>query len=147
MPHSFDGAELGRNAANHVPLSPTSFLPKAAQIHPDRPAIVYGERRVSWGETYARCRRLADSLSKLGVARGTTVSVLCPNTPPMCELHYAVPMLGAVLHTLNTRLDAEAITFQLVHGESAVLFADTGFAGVIGRALACLPDDRRPICY
>ena len=145
MPHAFDGAELGRNAANHVPLSPTSFLPKAAQIHSDRLAIVYGERRVSWGETYARCRRLADSLSKLGVARGTTVSVLCPNTPPMCELHYAVPMLGAVLHTLNTRLDAEAIAFQLVHGESAVLFADTGFAGVIGRALACLPDDRRPI--
>lgn len=145
MSHTFTGTELARNPANHVALSPTTFLPKAAQIHPNLPAIVYGERRITWGETYVRCRRLASALATLGVAHGDTVSVLCPNTPPMCELHYAVPMLGAVLHTLNTRLDANAIAFQLAHGESAVIFADGAFAGVVGRALASLPAGRRPV--
>jgi fatty-acyl-CoA synthase len=145
MPSAFDGADLAPTPANHVALSPTVFLPKAARIHPALPAIVYGERRTDWAETYARCRRLAAALAGLGVGRGDTVSVLSPNTPPMCELHYAVPMLGAVLHTLNTRLDADAIAFQLAHGQSAVLFTDREYSAVIARALAALPADRRPV--
>ena len=145
MTGAFGGAELARNRANYVALSPTAFLPKAARVHPDRPAIVYGERRTNWADTYERCRKLASSLARLHVGRGSTVSVISPNTPPMVELHYAVPMLGAVLHTLNTRLDADGIAFQLAHGQSAVLFADRDYHDVVERALASLPVAQRPV--
>lgn len=121
--------------ANYVPLSPLSFLPKAATIHPQRTAIVHGDLRRSWQETYLRCRRFASALQKYGVRRGDTVAIIAPNIPAMYEAHFAVPMAGAVLNTLNTRLDAEAIAFQLDHGEARILLVDREFSGMTARAL------------
>ena len=122
-------------AANHVPLSPLSFLPKAAAVHPRRTAIVHGSLRQSWEETYARCRRFASALQKQGIGRGDTVAIIAPNIPAMYEAHFAVPMAGAVLNTLNTRLDAEAIAFQLNHGGARIVLTDREFSGTIARAL------------
>ena len=133
---------LDRNAANFVALSPLSFLERAAAVYPQRRAIVYGERVQDWRTTYARCRRLASALAGLGVHSGDTVAVMLPNVPAMFEAHFGVPMAGAVLNTLNTRLDAEAIAFQLQHGEARVLLTDREFAGVVGPALALLGGQR-----
>ncbi|CAN7577499.1 acyl-CoA synthetase [Pseudorhodoferax sp. LjRoot39] len=135
---------LDRNAANFVALSPLSFLERAAAVYPQRRAIVYGERVQDWRTTYARCRRLASALAGLGVRSGDTVAVMLPNVPAMFEAHFGVPMAGAVLNTLNTRLDAEAIAFQLQHGEARVLLTDREFASVVGPALALL-GTRRPL--
>ena len=126
---------LDKNAANYVPLTPLSFLRKAASVYPDYVATIYGERRVTWRDTYARVRALASVLAKHGVARGTTVAAMLPNVPAMLELHYAPGMLGAVLNTLNTRLDAETIAFMLDHGEAKVLFTDREFSAVVEKAL------------
>ena len=104
---------LDKNAANYSPLSPLTFIDRAAFVYPDQLAVVYGEVRRSWAETYARCRRLASALSKRGVGEGDTVAVMLPNIPAMCEVHFAVPMLGAVLNALNIRLDADTIAFML----------------------------------
>ncbi|HRH75410.1 MAG TPA: AMP-binding protein, partial [Zoogloea sp.] len=104
---------LDKCAANHVPLSPLSFLERTAQIYPDRPSVIHGARRFTWRETYARCRRLASALASRGIGRGDTVAVMLPNVPAMVEAHFGVPMTGAVLNTLNTRLDPEAIAFML----------------------------------
>ena len=133
---------LDRNAANFVALSPLSFLERAAAVYPQRRAIVYGESVQDWRTTYARCRRLASALAGLGVRSGDTVAVMLPNVPAMFEAHFGVPMAGAVLNTLNTRLDAEAIAFQLQHGEARVLLTDREFAGVVGPALALLGGQR-----
>ena len=108
--------DLAKGPANHVPLSPLSFIARAAEVYPDRTAVVHGEYSATWGETYARCRRLASALTRRGVARGQTVAVMAPNTPAMVEAHFGVPMAGAVLNALNIRLDAEAIAFILRHG-------------------------------
>ena len=134
---------LGKTLANYAPLSPLSFLPKAATIYPDRIAIVHGEWRSTWAETYVRCRRLASALKKRGVGAGDTVAVMAPNVPAIYEAHFGVPMTGAVLNTLNIRLDAEAIAFQLAHGEAKVIITDREFSGVVKRALGLL--ERRPL--
>jgi fatty-acyl-CoA synthase len=126
---------LDRNEANYTPLTPVSFLAKAATVYPDRIAIVHGDVRRTWRETYARCRRLASALMKHGVLRGETVAAMLPNVPAMVELHFGPAMLGAVLNTLNTRLDAEAIAFMLDHGEARVVFVDREFAGILSNAL------------
>ena len=132
---------LDKNAANFVALSPLSFIERTARIHPQHTAVVYGERRQTWGDTYHRCRQLASALSKRGVGVGDTVAVMLPNVPAMLEAHFGVPMAGAVLNTLNTRLDAEAIAFMLRHGEAKVLLTDREFSKVVGQALAMLGAD------
>ena len=129
---------LDKCAANHVPLSPLSFLERTAQIYPDRPSVIHGARRFTWRETYARCRRLASALASRGIGRGDTVAVMLPNVPAMVEAHFGVPMPGAVLNPLNTRLDPEAIAFMLSHGEAKVLITDPEFAAIIAPALELL---------
>jgi fatty-acyl-CoA synthase len=129
---------LGTCLANYAPLSPLSFLPKAAAVHPDRTAIVHGTWRITWAETYVRCRRLASALARRGVGPGDTVAVMAQNVPAMYEAHFGVPMTGAVLNTLNIRLDAEAIAFQLTHGEARVLITDREFSQVVKPALSML---------
>jgi fatty-acyl-CoA synthase len=135
---------LDKNAANYVPLSPLSYLERSAMVYPDRLAVIYGELRQTWAQTYQRCRRLASALAARGIGRGDTVAVMLPNVPAMFEAHFGVPMTGAVLNTLNTRLDAEAIAFMLQHGDAKVLLTDREFAGVIEKALAML-GTRRPL--
>ena len=104
-------------AANFVPLSPLSFLPRTASIYPDDEAIIHGKRRYSWSQVFARCRRLATGLKSLGIGYGDTVSILAPNIPEMVEAHFGVPASGAVLNAINTRLDPETIAYILSHGE------------------------------
>ncbi len=108
--------DLPKNAANFVPLSPVTFLGRAAAVHPDRLAVVHGPHRATWRETAERCRRFASALAARSVGRGDVVAVMAPNTPPTFEAHFAVPMLGAVLSALNVRLDAETIAYILAHG-------------------------------
>ncbi len=122
--------------ANFAPLTPLSFLPRTAEVYPGRTAVVHGATRRTWAETYARCRRFASALRQRGIGKGDTVAVMAPNTPPMFEAHFGVPMAGAVLNALNVRLDAETIGFILNHGEAKVLITDTAFAAVIEPTLA-----------
>jgi len=134
---------LDKNPANYAPLTPLTFIDWAASVCPDRVAVVYGERRFTWRETYARCRRLASALERRGVGRGDTVAAMMVNTPEMYECHFGVPMCGAVLNTLNVRLDAPTLAFMLDHGEAQVLITDREFSPVIGQALAMC--EARPI--
>ena len=127
--------DLPRNAANFAPLTPISFIDRTASIWPDHPSVVHGARRYRWGETYARCRQLASVLQRAGLGPGDTVSCMLANTPEMVELHFGVPMSGAVLNTLNTRLDAPTIAFMLEHAEAKILVTDTEFAPTIRAAL------------
>ena len=127
---------LDRNPANYAPLTPVSFLAKAAAVFPGRTAVVHGPTRRTWAEVYERSRRLASALAKRGIARGDTVAAMLPNIPAMLELHFGPAMFGAVLNTLNTRLDAEAIAFMLDHGEAKVLFTDREFSATVAKALA-----------
>lgn len=133
---------LDANPANFVQLSPLSFIARAAAIYPDQPAVSYGAVRRNWAETYARTRRLASALAARGIGRGDTVSIVAANIPEMFEAHFAVPMSGAVLNTINTRLDAEAIAFILNHAETKVLLVDLEFAEPVARAIriAARPD-------
>ncbi|MEJ8813168.1 acyl-CoA synthetase [Variovorax ureilyticus] len=135
---------LDKNAANFVALSPLSFIERAAHVYPERTALVYGPLRRNWAQTYARCRRLAGALAARGIGPGDTVAVMLPNTPAMFEAHFGVPMSGAVLNTLNTRLDASAIAFMLEHGEAKVVLTDREFSGVMAQALSAL-GSRRPL--
>ncbi|GGC64116.1 acyl-CoA synthetase [Chelatococcus reniformis] len=135
MTTAFD-RDLDRNPANHQPLTPLSFLERASSVFPDRTAIVHGPLRRSYRELYERARRLASALQGAGVGRGDTVSVMLPNTPTMVECHYGVPMAGAVLNTLNTRLDAAILAFTFDHAETRVLITDREFSPVIREALA-----------
>jgi fatty-acyl-CoA synthase len=128
--------DLDRNPANHQPLTPLSLLERAAEVFPDRLAIVHGPLRRSYAEFYARSRRLASALTRQGIGRGDTVAVVAANTPAMLECHYGVPMTGGVLNTLNTRLDAAALAFMLDHGEARVLLVDREFSGLMSEALA-----------
>ena len=128
--------DLPRNPANFQPLTPLSFLERAAAVFPDRTAIIHGAGRRSYAEFYARARRLASALARRGIARGDTVSALLANTPAMLECHYGVPMSAAVLNTINTRLDAPVIAFQLDHAEAKVLIVDREFAKLAQDALA-----------
>jgi len=138
MTHAY-ARDLDRNAANHAPLTPLSLIARSAEIWPGHPSVVHGARRYAWGETYARCRRLASALARRGIGAGDTVAVMLANTPEMVEVHFGVPMAGAVLNTLNTRLDGEALAFMLGHGEAKVLITDTEFAPVVAKALALAP--------
>ncbi len=130
--------DLDKNAANYVPLSPVSFVERSAEVFGDLPAVLHGRRRYLWRETRERTARLAAALRALGVVRGTTVSLMLPNTPEMVEAHYAVPALNAVLNTLNIRLDASLLAWQMQHCETAVLITDREFAPVMARALEIL---------
>ncbi|MFL6565361.1 MAG: AMP-binding protein, partial [Burkholderiales bacterium] len=127
--------DLDKSRANHVPLTPLSFIERSAHVFPARPSVVHGAARYTWSETYARCRRLASALAGAGIGRGDTVAAMLPNVPAMIELHFGPAMIGAVLNTLNTRLDAEAIAFMLDHGEAKVLVTDREFSAVVSRAL------------
>ncbi len=126
---------LGKNAVNYISLSPLSFLKRTALTYPNHPAIIYGEVKRNWGDTYERCIRLASALRKAGVRAGDTVSVMAPNIPAMFEAHFGVPMSGAVLNALNTRLDAAGIAFILNHAGSKVLIVDREYAPLVQNAL------------
>jgi fatty-acyl-CoA synthase len=128
--------DLDRNPANFQPLTPLTFLERAAAVFSDHTAIIHGPLRRSYAEFYARARQLASSLARRGIKRGDTVSVLLANTPAMLECHYGVPMTAAVLNTINTRLDAATVAFQLDHAESKVLIADREFSKLAKEALA-----------
>ena len=134
MTSSYD-LHLNPNTANYAALTPLHFIARTAEVYPERLAIVHGDLRQSWGQTYARCRQLASSLQKIGIGKNDTVAVMLPNTPPMVEAHFGVPMSGAVLNTLNTRLDAETLAFMLDHGEAKVLIVDPEFTAVMAKAL------------
>lgn len=139
-PYSFG---LEKNAANFTALSPLGFIQRAASVFPDYPAIVHQDVRRSWLQTYQRCCRLAGALRGRGIGKGDTVAVMAPNIPEMFEVHFAVPMSGAVLNALNIRLDAEALAFILQHAEAKVVIVDREFSEVIGRALNML--EQRPL--
>lgn len=129
---------LEKTAANHVALSPLSFLKRAAQVYPNRTSLIYGDQRFTWAQTEDRCRRLASVLHRLGVSQGDTVSTMLPNVPAMYEAHFGVPMTGAVLNTMNIRLNAEGLAFMLIHSETKVLLTDPEFADVVSQALSML---------
>jgi fatty-acyl-CoA synthase len=126
---------LKPGAANSSSLSPIVFLPRAAEIFPERTAILHGAQRYSYAQFYDRARRLASALAKRGVRRGDVVAAMLPNIPPMLEAHYGVPMMGAVLNTINTRLDADTVAYILEHGEAKVFITDRVFSSVVGPAL------------
>jgi fatty-acyl-CoA synthase len=133
---------LGKNAANYAPLTPLSFIERAAYVYPQRVAVIHGAQRYTWKETYARCRRLASALARRGIGPGDAVAVMLPNIPAMYEAHFGVPMCGAVLNPLNTRLDAEAIAFMLDHGEAKLILTDKEFSAVTEKALKLV---KRPV--
>jgi fatty-acyl-CoA synthase len=131
--------DLDKNRANYVPLTPLSFIERSAYVYPDRLAVVHGAQRYTWKETYARCRRLASALARRGIGKGDTVAVMLPNIPAMYEAHFGVPMCGAVLNTLNTRLDSDAIAFMLRHGEAKLLISDREFSATLEKADCKVP--------
>ncbi|QAU33849.1 acyl-CoA synthetase [Janthinobacterium sp. 17J80-10] len=129
---------LEKNPANYTPLTPLSFIERAASVYPDRLATVHGPLRLTWAEQYRRARQLASMLAWYGIGKNDTVAVMLPNTPPMVDAHFGVPMTGAVLNTLNTRLDAESLAFMLNHGEARAVIVDREYSGVMRDALAML---------
>lgn len=129
---------LDKNPANYVPLSPLSFLERTAVTHPHLTSIIYNEQRFTWEQTYLRCKQFASALHQLGVGEGDTVSTMLPNIPAMYEAHFAIPMTGAVLNTLNTRLNAQSLAFMLDHCDCKVLLVDTEFADLIEQTVALL---------
>ncbi len=135
MSSMFD-RDLPRTEANYAPISPLSFIERTADVYPQRLAVVHGDLRRNWREVYARCRQLASALAQHGIGKGDTVAVMLPNTPPMVEAHFGVPMCGAVLNALNTRLDAATLAFMLDHGEAKVVIVDVEFADVMKAAIA-----------
>ena len=135
MPDIFS-QDLPRTGANFAPISPLNFIERTAEVYPQRLAVVHGDLRRTWAEVYARCRQLASALRSAGVGKGDTVAVMLPNTPPMVEAHFGIPMAGAVLNALNTRLDAETVAFMLDHGEARVVIVDPEFAPVMQKALS-----------
>ncbi|MED5459509.1 MAG: AMP-binding protein, partial [Pseudomonadota bacterium] len=130
--------DLPPTAANHVALSPLTFIERSAAVYPDYPAVVHGQTRRTWAETWARCRQLASALEKRGIQPGQTVAAMLPNIPAMFEAHFGVPLAGCVLNTLNIRLDADAISYMRAHGEAKVILVDPEFAEVIQAAVATL---------
>ncbi|HBX57847.1 acyl-CoA synthetase [Pseudomonas sp. UBA2684] len=134
---------MPRDAANFQALSPLSFLERAASVYPQRLALINGGLRQTWGETYSRCIRLASALAQRGIGLGDTVAVIAPNGPAMFEAHFGVPMCGAVLNAINTRLDAQTIGFILQHGEAKVLLVDKEFGELVQRATSHMP--KRPL--
>ncbi len=137
-PPSPYGSGLDKNAANHIALTPTTFLDRAAAVWPDRTAVVHGAVRRNWAETAVRCRKLASALRARGITPGHTVAFLAANTPELLEAHFGVPLMGGVLNAINTRLDAKSIAFILDHGEARILFVDREFSATARQALALL---------
>ncbi|TVM05660.1 MAG: acyl-CoA synthetase [Halomonas sp.] len=135
--------DLPKVEANHVALSPLTFIERSASVYPDYPAVVHGEIRRSWAETWARCRQLASALAGHGLKPGDTVAAMLPNVPAMFEAHFGVPLAGCVLNTLNIRLDAEAIGYMLAHGEAKAVLVDPEFAEVVKAAVDTL--DTKPL--
>ena len=136
--------DLPQTPANHAPISPLSFIERTAEVYPTRLAIVHGDLRQDWATTYRRCRQLASALTQAGIGTNDTVAVMLPNTPPMVEAHFGIPMAGAVLNAINTRLDPETVAFMLDHGEAKAVIVDPEFAGVMQKALA-LRQSARPL--
>src|SRR5579864_1371515 len=136
--HSQYDVGLDKTPANFVALTPLSFLARTAAVYPDHTSTIYEDRRLSWSETYARCRRFASYLASRNIGPGDTVAAMLPNVPAMNEAHFAIPMAGAVLNALNIRLDAASIAFQLDHGGAKVILVDPEFAGVISQALGMM---------
>jgi fatty-acyl-CoA synthase len=130
---------LERQSANYAPLTPVSFLARAAAVYAGKTAVIHGDTRFTYAEFQVRCLRLASALRRRGIGRGDTVAIMAPNVPAMLEAHYGVPMVGAVLNPLNYRLDARSIAFILEHGRARLLIVDREFAGVVGEALRFLP--------
>ena len=126
---------LDKNEANYVPLTPLSFLERAKDIYPNYEAVVYESRKYTWSEVYKRCIKFASALDKLGIKTGDTVSVLAFNTPEIFEAHYSIPMVGAVINAINTRLDSKTISYILNHSEAKVLIVDRQFHDVVKKAL------------
>lgn len=133
--HNIYELGLEANPANYTAMSPVSYLQRAAFVYPNRTAQIHQDTRYTWAQTYERCVRLASGLAGMGIKTGDTVSFLCANIPPLFEAHFGVPMCGAVLNAINTRLDAEAVAFILQHAESKVLFVDKEFSDVASKAL------------
>ncbi len=134
--------DLPRTEANFSAFTPLAFIERSALVYPDRLAVIHGELRQTWSQTYRRCRQLASALTRRGIGLGDTVAVMLPNTPPMVEAHFGIPMAGAVLNTLNTRLDAEALAFMLDHGEAKAVIVDPEFSAVMAKALALRQNQR-----
>src|SRR6201996_874512 len=126
---------LDKNAANYVALTPLSFLERSAAVYPNHLSTVYEGRSFTWAQTLERCKRFASYLAKQGIGEGDTVAAMLPNIPAMNEVHFAVPMAGAVLNALNIRLDAPSIAFQLDHGGARIILVDPEFSGVISDAI------------
>src|SRR5258708_849597 len=133
---------LDKTPANYVALTPLSFLARSAAVYPDHLSTVYEGRSFTWSETYERCRRFASYLAGRGIGHGDTVAAMLPNIPAMNELHFAVPMAGAVLNALNIRLDAASIAFQLDHGGAKIILVDPEFGSVIREALTLLKGEQ-----
>jgi fatty-acyl-CoA synthase len=138
MEHMFE-AGLKRREANYIPLTPIDFIVRAAEVYGERLAVIHGDIRRNWRQTYERARRLASALRQAGIGRGDTVAALLPNIPPMIEAHFGVPMVGAVLNTLNTRLDISSLLFMLRHGEAKALIVDTEYSEFAHRAALEFP--------
>src|SRR5215471_5268231 len=138
MPSNIYRQHLERNRANYAPLTPLSFLERSALAYPEKTAIIHGDRRFTYAEFRERCHRLASALARRGIGEGDTVAIMAPNVPAMLEAHYGVPMAGAVLNCLNTRLDAPTIAFCLEHGEAKLLITDCEYAEMVGPALTLL---------
>ena len=137
---------LDKTPANYVPLTPLSFLARSAAVYPDQVSTVYEGRVFTWSETYARCRRFASFLAGRSIGVGDTVAAMLPNIPAMNEVHFAVPMAGAVLNALNIRLDASSIAFQLDHGGAKIILVDPEFSGVICRG-ADADEGAKTLCH
>jgi len=135
MAENIYNTHLDKNPANYQPLSPLSFLKRAAAVYPDQPCIIHGARHYTYAQTYKRCVQLASALAKRGLGNSGTVSVIAPNIPEMLEAHYGVPMAGMVLNTINTRLDAAGIAFIFDHCEAQAVLVDREFSGVVAQAL------------
>ena len=134
-------SNLDKNKANYVPLTPLSFLERAKDVYPNYEAIVYEDRSYTWTEVYKRAVKFASALSKIGIKKGDTVSFLAFNTPEIFEAHYSVPMTGAVLNTINIRLDANTIAYILNHSDAKVLVVDRQLHGEVKKALSTLKKD------
>ena len=132
---------LQKNSANHVALTPLSFIKRTADIFPDRTSIIYGDQKFSWSETYQRVKKFASALKRHGITEGDTVSIIAANTPEMFEAHFSVPMAGAVLNTINTRLEAETIAYILDHSDAKLVLVDTAFSKVVKNALSSLKQE------
>ena len=132
---------LDKTPANYVPLTPLSFLTRTVDLHPDRTALIYGDRRYSWADVGERTTRLASALHNVGIGIGDTVSMMCPNTPEIFEAHFGVPMAGAVLNAINTRLDVDTVAYILDHSDAKILLTDTAFSATVEAALAKVDRD------